>query len=149
VDDGGVLGSAVLPSALGLGRFTGGGDFDGDGAEDIAWSDATDGVVTLWLTISGAPRAVVVNRALAAGGQVVSGFTSSDDSAFHKRFCSGDLDGNGTVSTNDLKLFKKCLNKARTAACDMADMDSDGWVTRTVDFEIWKLRYAGTSCEAW
>ena len=38
---------------------------------------------------------LVVDRALPAGGEVVSGATASDDSAFRQRFCSGDLDGNG------------------------------------------------------
>ena len=82
LDDGGLLGSSTLPSAQGLGGFAGGGDFDGDGREDVAWSDASDRAVTLWLAVATAPTAVVVNRALPAGGTVVSGATTSDDGAF-------------------------------------------------------------------
>jgi hypothetical protein len=149
IDDAGVVGSGALPSAAGLGRFAGGGDFDGNGREDIAWSDAMHGVVTLWLSTSGAPTATVLSHPLPAGGQVVSGSTASDDSVFRKRFCSGDVDGDGAVTSTDFKIFRKCLNKARTAACDMADMDSDGWITKTADYEIWKLRFSGTQCDAW
>jgi hypothetical protein len=148
LDDSGILGSANLPSASGLGRFAGGGDFDGNGGEDIAWSNVFNGKVTLWLSTSGAPTPLVVNRALPAGGDVVSGNTASDDSAFRQRFCSGDLDGNGYVTSNDFKLFRKCLNKPRSLACNLADMDSDGMVTNA-DYQIFKLRFTGTTCEAW
>ena len=41
------------------------------------------------------------------------------------------------------------MNKQRTAACDLADMDSDGWVTKSTDMEIFKLRFSGVRCEAW
>jgi FG-GAP-like repeat len=149
IDDTGVLGSGNLPSSQSLGRFAGGGDFDGDGSQDVAWSDVFDRAVTLWLSTSGTPTSVVVDRALPAGGEVVSGNTASDESEFRRRLCSGDLDGNGTINSQDFQVLKQCLNKARTPACDLADMDSDGWVTRTKDFDIFKLRFTGTRCEAW
>ena len=151
LDDGGILGSANLPNATGLGRFAGGGDYDGNGGEDIAWSDVFDRVVTLWLATSGAPQALVLDRALPTGGEVVSGHTASDDSAFRKRFCSGDLDSNGGISSYDFKRLRSCMNKPRGAAgtaCDLADMDSDGRVTST-DTAIFKLRFTGAACEAW
>ena len=148
LDDGGVLGSSPLPSASGLGGFAGGGDFDGDGREDVVWSDASDRAVTLWLAVATAPTAVVVNRALPAGGTVVSGVTTSDDGAFRTRFCSGDLNGNGTVTSVDFAKFKKCRGQPRTAACDLADMDSDGFVTGA-DYAILKLRFQGVRCEPW
>jgi len=148
IDDGGILGSANLPNATGLGRFAGGGDFDGNGAEDIAWSDVFDGAVTLWLSTAGAPNKTVLNRTLPTGGEVVSGSAASDDSTFRKRFCSGDLDGNGSVMSSDFRIFRQCKNKPRTAACDLADMDSDGMVTNT-DQAIFNLRFTGKPCEAW
>jgi hypothetical protein len=148
LDDAGILGSADLPNASTLGQFAGSGDFDGDGAEDIAWGNSSAGAVTLWLSPASQPRSVALNRALPAGGQIVSGATASDDSAFRRRFCSGDLDGNGTVNTYDFKLLRSCLKKSRTAACDLADMDSDGVVT-AADTEIWNLRFTGERCGAW
>jgi hypothetical protein len=91
----------------------------------------------------------VLSRALPSGGDVVSGNTASDDSAFRRRFCSGDLDGSGTVTSSDFKIFRQCMNNPRTAACDLADMDSDGYVSKTADWEIFKLRFSGVRCEAW
>jgi len=84
-------------------------DFNGDGREDIAWSDASRGSVTLWLATSGAPTPVGVDRALPAGGDVVSvsGNTTSDDAVFQQRFRSADLDHNGTVNSNDFKLLRR------------------------------------------
>jgi VCBS repeat protein len=149
VDDGGVLGSSNLPTAQGLGVFAGSGDFDADGREDIAWSDASDGAVTLWLKVATAPTSVVVNRALPAFGSVVSGNTGSDDSAFRQRFCSGDLNGNGAVNNQDFKRFLSCVDKPRSARCNLADMNSDGWVDMANDNPIFQLRYTGTACEPW
>ncbi len=149
LDDRGLLGSSNLPNALGLGALAGSGDFDGDGSEDVVWSDPSDGAVTLWLAASTAPTAVVVNRALPVGGEVVSGASSSDDSVFRDRFCSGDVDRNGAVNVHDFKSFKACVGQARTAACNYADMDSDGAVTNSADYPIFKLRYQGRRCGAW
>ena len=149
LDDAGLLGSSNLGSALGLGTFAGSGDFDGDGREDVAWDDPSHGAVTLWLKAATTPTVKVVNRTLPANGEVVSGATASDDSAFRERFCSGDLDGNGVVNSNDFKAFKACVGQPRTAACNLADMDSDGKVTSTGDSPIFKLRYQGKRCQPW
>jgi hypothetical protein len=148
LDDDGLLGSSNLPSAQGLGSFAGSGDFDGDGREDVAWSDPSDRAVTLWLGVSGAPTSVVVDRAIPDGGTVVSGNTASDDGAFRARFCSGDLNGSGTLTAADLSKLKRCAGP-RTASCDLADMDSDGVVTRTTDYEILRRRMQGARCEGW
>ena len=148
LDDAGLLGSSNLPSSLGLGTFAGSGDFDGDGSEDLVWSDAS-GKVTLWLTVSTTPKAVVLNRVLPAGAELVSGATASDDSAFRQRFCSGDLDGNGFVNVNDFKLFRACVGQPRTAACNLADMDSDGMITSDMDYAIFKMRFQGRRCQPW
>jgi hypothetical protein len=78
----------------------------------------------------------------------VSGNAGSDDSAFRQRFCSGDLDGNGTVNSNDFKVVRRCINNPRSASCDAADMDGDGMITAT-DATIFKMRFSGTSCEPW
>src|SRR5262249_48100196 len=133
----------------GLGGYAGGGDFDGDGREDIAWSDPSDGIVTLWLNLAAAPTAVVVNRALPAGGTVVSGATSSDDGMFRQGFCSGDLNGNGVVNGSDLALFKKCVDQPRNTQCNRADMNSDGWIDMAGDYPIFELRFQGKTCEPW
>lgn len=146
LDDGGVLGATNLANATGLGHFAGGGDFNGDGREDIAWSDPLGRVVTLWL--AGSSAAVRVDRALPTGGDVVSGKSTSYDTEFRQRFCSGDLDGNGSVNSHDLNVMSRCVRKARSSSCDAADMDRDGLVTRT-DYDIWNLRFNGTTCEAW
>ena len=146
LDDGGLLGSSDLPNASGLGHIAGGGDFNGDGREDIAWSDPLGRVVTLWL--AGSSTAVRVNRALPSGGDVVSGRSTSYDTEFRQRFCSGDLDGNGSTNSHDLNVMLRCMRKARSASCDAADMNRDGLVNRT-DYDIWNLRYTGTACEPW
>jgi VCBS repeat protein/dockerin type I repeat protein len=147
--DAGVLGSNELPTSQNLGVFAGGGDFDADGREDVVWSDASDGAVTLWLGSAGGIAPVTVDRALPAGGQIISGASASDDAAFRNRFCSGDLDGSGYVNASDFKVFRRCLDKPRTAACDLADMNSDGWVSKADDLEIFKLRFTGQRCETW
>jgi len=148
LDDAGILGASDLPTAKGLGRFSGSGDFDGDGSEDVAWSDAATGVVTLWLASAGATVPISVDRALPAGAEIVSGATGSDDSAFRERFCSGDLDGSGKVNALDFRIFKDCLNQPRTTACNLADMNSDGVVT-AADTAIFKLRFTNKRCGAW
>ena len=79
----------------------------------------------------------------------MSGATASDDTAFRNRFCSGDLDGDGRVNTYDFRVFRGCVDKPRTAACDLADMDSDGWVSRDSDIEVFQLRFTGQRCETW
>ena len=148
LDDGGVIGSSDLPSAKNLGVFAGGGDYDTDGGEDATWSDAGDRAVTLWLGAGSAPTALVVNRALPSGGEVVSGATGSDDTAFRTRFCSGDIDQNGMVNSSDFRRLQQCLNQPRTGICSLADMDSDGAVT-SADYDVFKLRFTGQLCEAW
>ncbi len=149
IDDSGVLGAVNLPSASGLGRFAGHGDFNADGREDIAWSNPSTRAVTLWMSTSGMPTSLVVNRALPTGGEVVSGATASDDSTFRQRFCSADLDGDGRVNATDFTaVFRPCLNTPTAASCRVADMDSDGRVT-TTDMSIFKLRFQARSCEAW
>jgi hypothetical protein len=90
LDDGGLLGSSPLPSTSGLGVFAGAGDFDGDGREDIAWSDASDAnrdAVAQDRQLAG-PRWRWIAR-WPAYGSVVSGNTMSDDTMFRTRFCSG------------------------------------------------------------
>jgi hypothetical protein len=149
LDDAGLLGSSNLPNAQGLGTFAGSGDFDGDGRDDVAWSDASDHTVTLWMAVASAPKAVVVDRALPAFTAVVSGNTASDDTAFRTRFCSGDMNGNGIINARDYSKFMMCVDKPRTGACDKADMNSDGWVDLAGDYPIWQLRFAGQKCEPW
>jgi hypothetical protein len=146
VDDGGVLGSQDLPTSRNLGVFAGGGDFDADGREDLAWGDAADGAITLWLGSTGGMAPVTVDRALPTGGQIVSGASASDDAVFRSRFCSGDFDGDGYSSARDFRVLRACLDKPRTAACDIADMDRDGLVSR-VDLAIFKMRFEGQRCE--
>jgi hypothetical protein len=148
LDDRGVLGSADLPTARNLGAYAGAGDFDGNGSEDIAWSDTTDRAVTLWLGSAGAPVSRLVDRPLPTGGEVVSGATASDDSAFRDRFCASDLNGDGRVTNRDVKVIKVCLDKPGTGDCEIADMDGDRWVT-TGDFDVFVLRFRHQRCEPW
>jgi len=148
IGDSGVLASGNLLNASGLGHFAGSGNFNGGAGEDVAWSNPLSGKVTLWHAGGGSLNSAVLSRALPTGADVVSGSTASDDSAFQRRFCSGDLDGNGSVNSYDFKLLRQCMNKQRTPACDLADMDSDGWITKT-DVDIFKLRFSGARCEAW
>jgi hypothetical protein len=148
LDDGGLLGSSPLLSANGLGDFAGAGDFDGDGREDVAWSNASGEMTTLWLGLStGNPT--IVNRALPSGAAVVSGSAASDDTMFRKRFCSGDINGNGLVNSNDFRKFMQCVGKQRTNACNMADMDSDGTITLDRDKPILLQRLQMIQCEPW
>jgi hypothetical protein len=52
------------------------------------------------------------------------------------------------VNALDFRVFRGCLNKPRTAACDLADLDSDGQVSMA-DLEVFKARFIGQPCEAW
>jgi hypothetical protein len=149
LDDGGLLGSSNLPNAQGLGVFAGSGDFDGDGHADVAWSNSSNATVTLWLTLTSAPKAVNVDKALPAFSTVVSGNTGSDDSEFRQRFCSGDLNGNGLVNSVDFKRLTMCVGKPPTGKCALADMDSDGQITLEGDFPILQLRIEGKTCTPW
>jgi hypothetical protein len=149
LDDAGLLGSSNLPNAQGLGAFAGSGDFDGDGHADVAWSDSSDATVTLWLTLTSAPKAVTVDKPLPTFSTVVSGNTGSDDSAFRLRFCSGDLSGNGRVDSSDFKRLTACIGKQPTGKCALADMDSDGQITMEGDYPIFQLRFQGETCTPW
>ncbi len=82
LDAQGIAAVRALPSSLAVGDFADSGDYDGDGREDLAWSDPASGTITLWLTRNGAPAAVIVDRALPENGAIVSGARGSDDGAF-------------------------------------------------------------------
>ena len=129
-----------LPSSLALGTFAGSGDYDGDGRDDLVWADPASGKITLWLSRDGAPAALTVDRALAAGSALVSGANNSDDSAFRDRFCTLPTSDQGF---NDLQ---PCLQGNRKAGCEAADLDSDGAIT-AIDAAIWELRASGQGCD--
>jgi len=146
ISSSGVAGAEALPGAP-AGVFAGSGDFDGDGAEDLAWSDESTGAVTLMLDVVGAPLVATVDSALPNGGSVVSGAEGTDESDFYGRFCSGDFDADGDVDQSDFQAFKRCFRKkAEPATCDDMDMNSDG-VISVADFEIFKLRFRGQACD--
>jgi hypothetical protein len=129
-----------LPSSLPLGAFAGSGDYDGDGRDDLVWVDPASGKITLWLSRDGAPAALIVDRALASGSELVSGASGSDDSAFRDRFCSLSTSGQ---ELNDLQ---PCLGGNRKSGCEAADLDSDGAIT-AIDAAIWELRASGQGCD--
>jgi len=132
-----------LPSAPGA--FGGCGDFDGDGREDIAWSDAASGVVTLWLGTGDVPFEVEADTRL-GGAELLPG-SGADDRAFRDRFCSGDLDGDGSVTSGDAGfVLLPCLREPNANGCEAADLDGDGTVTRA-DADIFVLRFSGKTCQ--
>lgn len=139
LDAQGIAAVRALPSSQAVGDFAGSGDYDGDGREDLVWSDPANGTIRLWLTRAGAPAAVIVDRVLPADGVIVSGARGSDDSAFRARLC----DLNAKITSRQLQ---SCLAAPHGNKCDAADLDSDGAVT-AIDAAIWQLRASGQGCD--
>ena len=125
------------------GTFAAGADFDANGREDVAWRTTATGAVTLWL--GSGNSAVVAGASLPQDAEILAG-NGSDPADFRARFCSGDLDRNGQLTSGDYRVLISCLQKSRTSGCDAADLDSDGAVTQA-DAQIFLLRYAGESCQ--
>jgi hypothetical protein len=75
----------------------------------------------------------------------VSGAERADDAPFRQKLCSGDLNGDGIVGMPDLAHFKKCLGQAGIGSCEMADLDSDGFVDEN-DFSLMMQVFGSAEC---
>ncbi|MEM7410598.1 MAG: dockerin type I domain-containing protein [Myxococcota bacterium] len=119
-----------------------GGDYDGDGVEDLLRAGG-GGDIGLWL--SGASLLDPVEPFLAPGAAVLAG-RGSDDSVFRRRFCSGDLDGSGAVDGSDYAVLQRCFSAdSVTGECADVDMDGDG-VLSLEDANLFIERFQGRRC---
>lgn len=120
------------------------GDYDGNGLADVAWLDASGGV-ELWLTQADRIVVEAASQAPESGAALVSGRDGSDDSAFRRRLCSADYNGDGIVGGADFAAFGRCIGSEATGSCAEKDADGDG-VVGSLDFALFSQLWGGPDC---
>ena len=117
------------------------GDYDGDGREDLAWSDPATGVVTF---LYGDAFAVeTVDRSLPAGAAILGAGDDGDPSGGS---CEADLNGDGTANGGDARHLRACLRLGLVAGCEGVDLNADG-VLNTSDLKIFKDLTRASGCQ--